>query len=165
MDENVMMLYVEDANGISVRGFVASQIRKLAWSIWVGFYERGMAPKSWGYASKVVKDEYIREMEKKWPVLRYCENNWKSDAITTTFYPPWYRGYSSKEEPKDDRRSCDGPTAKKRRTTTEEPNDTSSPPPEMTPFEDITEPGVEPGPSHSATSRLRERPLSLRSPL
>jgi hypothetical protein len=42
--ENVMMLYIEDTNGLPVNGAIAGAIRDFARSIWRGFYSLGVAP-------------------------------------------------------------------------------------------------------------------------
>ena len=51
MGENVMMLYVENADGTTISGTCAGEIREFARSIWRDFYSRGIAPKKWGDAS------------------------------------------------------------------------------------------------------------------
>jgi hypothetical protein len=35
-------------------------------------------------------------MEKRWPILRFCEDHWKSNQIVTLNYPQWYSHYSSR---------------------------------------------------------------------
>ena len=36
------------------------------------------------------EERFICEMEKDWPVLRYCEDHWKTRAFVTAYYSPWY---------------------------------------------------------------------------
>ena len=73
--ENVMMLYIEHPNGKAIDGVLAAEIREFARSIWRGLYALGMAPRKWRDSSRDAQDKYTHEMEKKWPVLRYCENH------------------------------------------------------------------------------------------
>ena len=84
--ENVNMQFLEDADGTLVNGTLAHDIRSFAKSIWRGFYDRGMAPKTWGSMSRAVEDEYIREMETRWPLLRYCDNHLKVNHLATQTY-------------------------------------------------------------------------------
>ena len=99
MGENVMMLYIEDASGTPIDGNTASGIREFARSIWRSFYERGIAPETWGQATKEVREEYWREMENEYHVLRFCNNHWKANAIATSIYSQWYRTYDKKMNP------------------------------------------------------------------
>jgi len=147
--ENVMMLYIEDANGIPIDGNIASGIRDHARSIWRSLYERGIAPDTWGQATKEVREEFCREMEKEYHVLRLCDNHWKANALATAVYSQWYRTYNKKmkscldhdsdsdgsnsnddnsNDDKDD--GPDEPPRKKARTTTVANDDTHPPLPE-----------------------------------
>jgi hypothetical protein len=126
-----MMLYIEHANGTSVSGAMAAEIRDFARSVWRGFYVRGMAPEKWGDASRQVRDEYIREMENEWTVLRLCENHWKANAIATSIYSQWYHSYDKKMKGiKEEDGNRDEPATKKRRTTAEATDDARTPPPD-----------------------------------
>jgi len=134
--ENVMMLYIEDANGSPIDSNIASGMRDFARCIWRSLYERGIAPESWGKATKEVRDEFCREMETEYFVLRLCDNHWKANALATTIYSQWYRTYNKKMKfhPDDDGNSegnngdgndsgddtshrSDGPARKRARTT------------------------------------------------
>ncbi|KAI0280461.1 hypothetical protein BC826DRAFT_1112138 [Russula brevipes] len=94
--ENVMMLYIEDANGSPISGTLAGEIRDLARSVWRGFYVRGVAPGKWGHVSKDVRDEFCHEMESRFEVLRYCDNHWKTHMLATSIYSQWYRIFDKK---------------------------------------------------------------------
>jgi hypothetical protein len=97
--ENVMMLYIEDANGMPIDGNIAGGIREHARSIWRSLYERGIAPETWGQATMEVREKYCREMESEYPVLRLCNNHWKVNAIATAIYSQWHRTYDKKMKP------------------------------------------------------------------
>ena len=53
-------------------------------------------PPKWRDATLRVQDEYTAEMERRWPVLRYCENHWKVRYLATKNYPQWYGKYEEK---------------------------------------------------------------------
>lgn len=95
--ENVMMLYIEDANGLPVNGAIAGAIREFARSIWRGFYSLGVAPEKWGDAMQEVRDKYCNEMENSFEVLRYCANHWKAHAVATVIYSQWYHTFDKKQ--------------------------------------------------------------------
>ena len=61
-------------------------------------------------------------MEKKWPVLRYCENHWKVCALATSIYSQWYQGYRKKMLATRD----EEPARKKARTVVETISNPSS---------------------------------------
>ena len=121
--ENVMMLYIEDANGIPIDGNTASGMRDFARSIWRSLYERGIAPETWGQATKEIREEYCGEMEREYHVLRFCNNHWKANALATAIYSQWYRTYKKiKPCPNNNDNSesddgSNGPPRKKARTT------------------------------------------------
>ena len=88
--ENVRTKYIENTDGTPVSGDVASDIREQARSIWRGFTKRGIAPDTWGSATREEENEFNFEMEKSWPVLRYCENHWKVRHLATNIYSQWH---------------------------------------------------------------------------
>lgn len=94
--ENVMMLYVEHEDGTPIDGITAAQIREHARLIWKDLYHRGKAPEKWTDASREVREEYFREMEGRWEVLRYCDNHWKATKLATALYSIWYNQYHKK---------------------------------------------------------------------
>lgn len=94
--ENVMMLYIEHVDGMPIDGAMAAQIREHARMVWKDFYQRGKAPEKWTDASRDVREEYLREMEGRWEVLRYCDNHWKANKVATSLYSIWYNQYHRK---------------------------------------------------------------------
>ena len=112
--ENVMMLYIEDENGVPVDGTITGGMRELARSIWRSLYERGLAPETWGQATKDIRDEYFREMESEYHVLRLCDNHWKANALATAIYSQWHKTYYKDDEEGD---GSDGPPKKKSKRT------------------------------------------------
>ncbi|KAH9021390.1 hypothetical protein EDB85DRAFT_1895705 [Lactarius pseudohatsudake] len=95
--ENVMMQYLEEADGTTVSGTIAANIWNWAWSIWIYLYKRDLAPLTWGNVSKVVQDEYYNNIESKFKGLGYCKNHWKAQAVTTAIYSQWHSVYHLKQ--------------------------------------------------------------------
>jgi hypothetical protein len=94
--ENVMMLYIEHEDGTPIDGSMAAQIREHARLIWKDLYHRGKAPEKWTDASREVREEYFREMEERWEVLRYSDDHWKANKLATALYSIWYNQYYKK---------------------------------------------------------------------
>jgi len=61
--ENVMMLYIEDKDGKPMDRDYAGDIRDFARLIWQDLYDEGLAPETWGTASRKVQEQYFCEME------------------------------------------------------------------------------------------------------
>jgi hypothetical protein len=112
--ENVMMLYIEDADGLPVSGTIAGGIRDFARSIWRGFYSLGVAPEKWGDAMPEVRSKYCNEMENAFEVLQYCANHWKAHAVATLIYSQWYHTFDKKQRAvKVEPSSTDEPSRKR----------------------------------------------------
>lgn len=92
------MLYIENADGTPVDGTIASTMREFARSIWRDLYLRGMAPETWGQATRQVREEFCQEMERAYPALRLCDNHWKANALATAIYSQWYRTINEKRK-------------------------------------------------------------------
>jgi hypothetical protein len=160
--ENIMMKYIESPNGKLVSGAVASDIWEYARSIWRGLYTWGLAPQTWGSASRTLKDQFNLEMKREWPVLRYCERHWKVRQLATSIYSQWYSAYhKAQSQQADQKRKQDdnraSPATKKSWATLEnediegmDPVDILS---SMPPVEDIQED------ASTCTLRPRARPL------
>ena len=80
--------YIEEVDGTPFSSATIAKIRHLARSIWIGAFQRGKAPKTWGNASKELRDEYFYEMESHWGILCYCQNHWKANTLATLAYSP-----------------------------------------------------------------------------
>ncbi|KAG6913863.1 hypothetical protein DXG01_003800, partial [Tephrocybe rancida] len=88
--ENVMARFIEDKDGNVVSGYVATQIHQHARALWNALVSRNAHPPSWGKATADVSHQYHDEMKFKFPVLAFCDNNWKVEQIATNNYPSWY---------------------------------------------------------------------------
>ena len=92
------MRYVEMENGDIINGDRASEIRKFARTIWVSFGRRERAPAKWGQADVETRKEYCQEMNSRFPELRFCDLDWKSEQVATDNYPSWYTTWASKQK-------------------------------------------------------------------
>jgi hypothetical protein len=93
---NVTMRYVEGENGEAVDGHVATEIRRYARSVWVHIANSYGAPPKWGDACVKVSQFYRQHMCSKFPILQFCELDWKVDLIATDNYPSWYSWWVKK---------------------------------------------------------------------
>lgn len=96
LNVNVTMQYVELEDGKAIDGDRASEIRKFARAIWVSFGKRGLAPVKWGQADVETRKQYCQEMNSRFPELRFCDLDWKSEQIAIDNYPSWYTTWASK---------------------------------------------------------------------
>jgi len=108
---NISMQFIKEADRQPISSMQAEDIQAFARTIWTDLYARGLAPKTWGNASRKVHDKYEREMETWWPVLRYCSNHWKTHHIATKNYSQWYGRHETNET------EAKAPAKKKCRTT------------------------------------------------
>lgn len=123
--QNVTLKFIEDENGNIIDGFKATAMRRFARELWASLNTVGKAPKTWGKVDAGVAAQYWNEMERKFPELRLCDNNWKSDLIATLNYPSWYNNNVEKQEQLK-RASVDpSPDTKRPRASTEDPIDPS----------------------------------------
>jgi hypothetical protein len=98
LNVNVAMRYVERENGDLIDGDRASEIRKFARAIWVSFGKKRLAPAKWGQAGVETRKDYFQEMNSRFPELRYCDLDWKSEQVATDNYPSWYTTWASKRK-------------------------------------------------------------------
>jgi hypothetical protein len=129
MGKNVWVQYVKHADGKMVDGGMATEIRDQARKIWRGLWSQGLAPRTWGAATHEVEDAFIHSMEERFPVLQFCDNHWKAQAIATANYSQWYKYHKAKMEASEaeanhkhikddlDDESCIEPVTKKSKAT------------------------------------------------
>ncbi|KAG6914756.1 hypothetical protein DXG01_015506 [Tephrocybe rancida] len=88
--KNITMRYVVGQDSIPVNGNEAKKIRHYAHALWGLYAEHNICPLTWMKASSDVMQHYRNSMNTKYPDLRLCEDNWKSEQITIDNYPSWY---------------------------------------------------------------------------
>ncbi|EMD33186.1 hypothetical protein CERSUDRAFT_98781 [Gelatoporia subvermispora B] len=105
---NVMMTFVETAEGVAVNGYYAIRMRKKARSIWNQWKEDKRLKRTW---SQVPQDQlafYELSMESEFPELGFCSHHWKAHEVARIIYPNFIRDARLKET-KSSAKSDDGP--------------------------------------------------------
>ncbi|KJA24701.1 hypothetical protein HYPSUDRAFT_200266 [Hypholoma sublateritium FD-334 SS-4] len=97
--QNVKMRYLQHENGDVIDGWRASDIRRFARSIFVGFALQGKLFHSWvegvDAASRTC---FYRDMVARFPELGLCELDWKSEQIASEIYSQWRSNWMNKKE-------------------------------------------------------------------
>jgi hypothetical protein len=131
MGKNIWVQYVKHADGKMVDGSMATEIRDQARKIWRGLWSQGLVPRTWGATTHEVENAFFHLMEEHFPVLQFCDNHWKAQAIATANYLQWYKYHKAKMEVSEaeanrkhvkedlDDRSCIEPVIKRSKATTE----------------------------------------------
>ncbi|KAG6905298.1 hypothetical protein DXG01_003590 [Tephrocybe rancida] len=100
---------------------------------------RNAHPPSWGKATTDVSRQYRNEMKFRFPVLAFCDNNWKVEQIATNNYPSWYLtkfGKKIKHEPINEEMA--NITLKRPHSPSSIPSALPPPPPKHTKMETST---------------------------
>jgi hypothetical protein len=97
-DENVLMRFVEDGEGIAIGGRRAQDIRRHMQSVFNHLADQPGGPAStWtGYAG-VKQQYYYHEMGNLFLELQLCELSWKANKFAIDAYPSWYKTYLKKD--------------------------------------------------------------------
>jgi hypothetical protein len=97
-DENVLMRFIEDSEGVVVGGRRAQDIWRHMHSVFNHLADQPGGPAStWtGYAA-VKWQYYYHEMVNLFPELWLCELSWKADKLAIDAYPSWYQTYFKKD--------------------------------------------------------------------
>lgn len=97
--QNVKMRYLQRENGDVIDGWRASEIRRFARSIFVGFALQGKVFHSWvegvDAASRTC---FYRDMAARFPELGLCELDWKSEQVASEIYSQWRSNWMNKQE-------------------------------------------------------------------
>ena len=85
--QNVKMRYLQHENGDVVDGWRASDIRRFARSIFVGFALQGKVFQSWVEVVDAAScTSYYCDMVARFPEVGLCELDWKSEQIASDNY-------------------------------------------------------------------------------
>jgi hypothetical protein len=95
---NVSMQYVELEDGSTISGDRATEIRKFARAIWVSVSKTDTPPSKWGQADIQIRHQYLFAMGSRFPELRFCDLEWKTDQIATDNYPSWYTNWLGRRD-------------------------------------------------------------------
>lgn len=96
---NVKMRYLQHENGEIIDGWRASDIRRYARSIFVGFAFEGKVFHSWVEGVDAAsRTSYYRDMLTRFPEVGFCELDWKSEQIASDIYSQWRSNWINKHE-------------------------------------------------------------------
>ncbi|KJA25530.1 hypothetical protein HYPSUDRAFT_199677 [Hypholoma sublateritium FD-334 SS-4] len=100
--QNVKMRYLQHENGDIIDGWRASDIRRYARSIFVGFALQGKVFQSWVEgADAASRTSYYHDMAARFPEVSLCELDWKSEQIASEIYSQWRSNWNNKHEPSE----------------------------------------------------------------
>ncbi|KAH9946898.1 hypothetical protein B0H21DRAFT_883455, partial [Amylocystis lapponica] len=83
--------YLEDDQGCTIPRARIDRMRDHARAIWNLFAENNRAPSTWSQAPLDVRNEFRTEMVSRFPELRLCEDDWKTDYLAMKNYPHWHK--------------------------------------------------------------------------
>ena len=93
------MHYIQHENGDIIDGWRATEIRRYARLIFVGFAMDGKVFPSWVEGVDVTsRNNYCRHMVTRFPELGFCDLDWKSEQIASEIYSQWCTHWISKQE-------------------------------------------------------------------
>lgn len=92
------MRYIEDRNGQPINGHLASDIRRHARAIFVGFALDSRLFTSWTEADHTSLKAYYSEMAERFEELRLCANDWKAEMIALDIYRTWHDQWQKKQK-------------------------------------------------------------------
>ncbi|KJA24278.1 hypothetical protein HYPSUDRAFT_200771 [Hypholoma sublateritium FD-334 SS-4] len=97
--QNVKMRYIQHENGEIIDGWRASDIRRFARSIFVGFALQGKVFHSWVEGVDAAsRTSYYRDMVARFPEIGLCELDWKAEQIGSEIYSQWRSNWMNKQE-------------------------------------------------------------------
>ncbi|KJA14337.1 hypothetical protein HYPSUDRAFT_208793 [Hypholoma sublateritium FD-334 SS-4] len=97
--QNVKMRYLQHENGDIIDGWRASDIRRYARSIFVGFALQGKTFSSWVEGVDAgSRTTFYRDMVARFPEVGLCELDWKSEQIASEIYSQWRSNWITKQE-------------------------------------------------------------------
>jgi hypothetical protein len=97
--QNVKMRYLQHENGNVIDGWRASDVRRYARSIFVGFALQGKVFQSWVEGVDAAsRTSYYRDMVVRFPEIGLCELDWKSEQVASEIYSQWRSNWINKQE-------------------------------------------------------------------
>lgn len=97
--ENVKMRYLQHENGDVIDGWRASDVRRYARSIFVGFALQGRVFQSWVEGVDAAsRTSYYHDMVARFPEVGLCELDWKSEQIASEIYSQWRSNWINKQD-------------------------------------------------------------------
>lgn len=97
--QNVKMRYVQHENREVIDGWRATDIRRYARSIFVGFAMQGKVFHSWVEGVDAAsRTSYYRDMVARFPEVGLCELDWKCEQIASEIYSQWRSSWVNKQD-------------------------------------------------------------------
>lgn len=101
---NVRTQYMENEAGIEVDASRAGGARALAKEIFNELTKGKLfteIPSKWTRVSNKSKIYYFGQMYRRYPELRFCEEDWKAWKLGGKSYSPWYKNYKQQYDHHD----------------------------------------------------------------
>ncbi|KAK6993137.1 hypothetical protein R3P38DRAFT_3223708 [Favolaschia claudopus] len=92
-------LFAEDATGLPPTEDTVAGMKTAAPDIFTDLARQGLLPAAslgWSQAGYKAKSLFYASIEKRFPDLRLCSNNWKADWIATHMYSNWKAAHGAK---------------------------------------------------------------------
>ena len=176
-NENVMMTFVQDKNGVPVDGETAKAIRARAADLFsaIATLREDCVAATWGQVDSNGKDFFYTKICQFWLDLRMCAFNWKANAVGAIVYPRWYKHFKLEKQRKRqlENNEEDGQNKRQRKLGPSPPSSfpqlrslsQSPPPPSLPPSPVVSssEATATDSPSDTPTSSQQIIPVSLQS--
>jgi hypothetical protein len=83
------LTFLENKDGTPfASGEVTAMMMKMR-AIWQGFKLRGNPPATWGTVTHEMKEEFYGQINRSFPDIGLCTNNWKAEMATILRYSSW----------------------------------------------------------------------------
>jgi hypothetical protein len=90
--ENVSFWFLQNIDGTEIDGHTLTELRARCKDTWATMAKKhGDLGLPWGHVSPTHKLEFWLRVEAKFPLLRFCSNHYKANAIATSDYTHWYK--------------------------------------------------------------------------
>ena len=92
--ENVSFWFLQNVDGTEIDGHTLTELRAVCRDTWATIAKkRGDLGLPWRCVCPMHKLEFFLRVEAKFPLLRFCSNHYKANAIATSDYTHWYKLY------------------------------------------------------------------------
>ncbi|KAL0563646.1 hypothetical protein V5O48_018419, partial [Marasmius crinis-equi] len=91
--ENKQQRFLERLDGSIISSNEAKVICQYARLLFHELKQKNLAPEKWvGGVSSESRSQFYARLTKAYPVVSYCENNWKAEYLAIQLYPQWHKG-------------------------------------------------------------------------
>lgn len=99
-DSPTLSIFFEDESGVTFPKAIRDAVRNNVSAFWDGMLNGGEVPKNWNKTSLARKEEFRATLEGKYPWLRLCEANWKTNHLWINYFRTWKIGRFGKNAAK-----------------------------------------------------------------